>query len=69
MAPSKRADIFKPFIRLDQSRAKSTGGYGLGLAITAKIVQWHHGQIRVDSSALGGAKFVMSLPQSKSKFS
>ncbi|MBS3796294.1 MULTISPECIES: ATP-binding protein [unclassified Pseudoalteromonas] len=67
IAPSKRADIFKPFIRLDQSRAKSTGGYGLGLAITAKIVQWHHGKISVDSSALGGAKFVMSLPQPKSK--
>ncbi|MFY8273158.1 ATP-binding protein [Pseudoalteromonas sp. SSDWG2] len=59
---SKRADIFKPFIRLDQSRDKRTGGYGLGLAIGAKIVQWHHGELTISDSQLGGAKFIMSLP-------
>ncbi|MEO2266300.1 ATP-binding protein [Pseudoalteromonas sp. YIC-656] len=67
IAPHKRADIFKPFIRLDQSRDKSTGGYGLGLAITAKIVQWHHGKITVEDSELGGAKFIVALPFTKPK--
>ncbi|QFU04356.1 Sensor protein RstB [Pseudoalteromonas sp. THAF3] len=64
---SKRADIFKPFIRLDKSRDKRTGGYGLGLAICGKIVHWHQGEISVDDSPLGGARFTIILPFIKGK--
>lgn len=37
--------ILKPFYRSDQSRNQRTGGYGLGLAITQKIIQQHHGKL------------------------
>ena len=38
--------IFTPFYRVDPSREKKTGGYGLGLAIAARAVKLHHGEIR-----------------------
>ncbi len=55
-----REQIFQPFARLDTSRDKQSGGYGLGLAITQKIVQRHGGEIVVDKSTLGGARFKLS---------
>ena len=55
--------IFEPFSRLDDSRNKSTGGYGLGLAIAKKIVAVHNGEIDVSRSVhLGGACFSIHLP-------
>ncbi|MBQ4797924.1 ATP-binding protein [Pseudoalteromonas sp. MMG006] len=62
VTPSERENVFKPFTRLDKSRAKDTGGFGLGLAIVAKIIHWHQGECKVESSALGGAKFIVCLP-------
>ncbi|MEL0640356.1 ATP-binding protein [Pseudoalteromonas aliena] len=59
---SERENVFKPFTRLDKSRGKDTGGFGLGLAIVAKIVSWHQGECKVESSSLGGAKFIVYLP-------
>ncbi|WP_283710368.1 ATP-binding protein [Pseudoalteromonas prydzensis] len=55
--------VFKPFARLDKSRDKKTGGFGLGLAIVAKIVSWHQGSCALSHSELGGAKFTISLPK------
>ncbi len=37
--------IFNPFYRVDTSRTKKTGGYGLGLAIASRAIQLHHGEI------------------------
>jgi len=59
----ERARIFEPFYRLDRSRDRATGGFGLGLSIAHKAVALHGGTIRVDSSALGGAKFIITLPR------
>lgn len=58
-----RMEIFKPFARLDNSRTRRSGGYGLGLSIVQKIMVWHGGSVMVDDSeALGGARFSMLLP-------
>ena len=47
--PDKLSRIFEQFFRLDSSRASSTGGAGLGLAISKEIVELHHGAIRAES--------------------
>ena len=54
--------VFQPFSRLDTSRDKKSGGYGLGLAICQKIVQQHNGTILAEKSPLlGGARFRMNI--------
>ncbi|MBZ5485971.1 HAMP domain-containing protein [Halomonas aquamarina] len=59
-----RVDIFKPFTRLDDSRARSLGGYGLGLSIVQKIMAGHGGSVTVDTSpTLGGARFTLLVPR------
>ena len=57
-----REKIFQPFFRLDQSRSRASGGYGLGLAIAKRIITWHRGSIAVSASPLGGARFSLTLP-------
>jgi len=61
--PAEERDrIFDPFYRLDRSRDRATGGFGLGLSIAQKAVVLHGGTLRVETSALGGARFVIALP-------
>ncbi|MDP2636431.1 MULTISPECIES: ATP-binding protein [unclassified Pseudoalteromonas] len=59
---AQREAVFKPFTRLDKSRDKKTGGFGLGLAIVAKIISWHQGDYLVSDSTLGGARVTIYLP-------
>ncbi|TMP37268.1 ATP-binding protein [Pseudoalteromonas rubra] len=59
---SQREQVFQPFSRLDKSRSKETGGFGLGLAIVSKILSWHGTVCHVGESDLGGAKFTLALP-------
>lgn len=54
--------IFEPFARLETSRDKSSGGYGLGLAIAARILQRHKGSIHVENCAPCGACFILRWP-------
>ena len=61
----ERERVFKPFARLDKSRHRASGGYGLGLSIVKRIVDWHGGEIRVDESPEGGARFTVTLPKSQ----
>ena len=59
-----RSEVFKPFARLDDSRARRSGGYGLGLSIVQKVMAWHGGSVMVDAGAtLGGARFTLLLPR------
>lgn len=46
--------IFNPFYRVDTSRTKKTGGYGLGLAIASRAIQLHHGEIMALNNSKGG---------------
>ena len=59
----ERQRIFEAFARLDDSRTRASGGYGLGLSIVSRIAYWFGGKIAVDQSPiLGGARFTMSWP-------
>jgi two-component system, OmpR family, sensor histidine kinase RstB len=59
----QRDKIFDAFVRLDPSRDRATGGFGLGLAIVQGIMQAHQGSSSVENSALGGACFICRWPQ------
>lgn len=54
--------IFRPFHRLDQARQRSTGGYGVGLAITERAVRLHGGEVAASNSPEGGLIVEMRLP-------
>jgi len=54
--------IFTPFTRLNQSRDRKLGGYGLGLAIVRQIAEAHQGTIEVIPSKLGGTTFLLKFP-------
>lgn len=56
--------VFSAFARLDDSRTRNSGGYGLGLSIVRRILFWHGGQSFVGrSSELGGARFSLVWPR------
>jgi signal transduction histidine kinase len=58
-----RASVFRAFTRLDTSRNRETGGFGLGLAIVARIASLHRGRVIAGASrALGGARMAMEWP-------
>lgn len=58
-----REKVFIPFARLDDSRTRASGGYGLGLSIVSRITFWFNGHMQVDASPkLGGARFMMRWP-------
>ncbi|HVY48383.1 MAG TPA: ATP-binding protein, partial [Minicystis sp.] len=55
--------VFQPFRQADAGISRSSGGLGLGLAISRQLVELHGGQIRASSAGLGkGAWFVVRLP-------
>jgi two-component system sensor histidine kinase RstB len=58
----KRKAIFTAFSRLDRACDRITDGYGLGLAITRRILTLHHGHARARSSPLGGARLSLEWP-------
>ncbi|MBJ2267357.1 two-component sensor histidine kinase [Pseudomonas sp. MF6772] len=58
----QRARIFEPFYRLDRSRDRATGGFGLGLAISRRAVEAQGGTLTVQASPLGGARLRLWLP-------
>lgn len=64
IAPEARELVFEPFVRLDPSRDRATGGCGLGLAIVHSIAQAMSGEVACDASSLGGARFSFSWPVS-----
>ncbi|MDQ2393268.1 sensor histidine kinase BfmS [Acinetobacter baumannii] len=63
-----RKRVFEAFARLDDSRTRASGGYGLGLSIVSRIAYWFGGEIKVDESpSLGGARFIMTWPTHRFK--
>jgi signal transduction histidine kinase len=54
--------VFERFHRVDPSRARATGGAGLGLAIVRRLVEAHGGTVAVESEPGRGATFTFTLP-------
>ena len=54
--------VFERFYRVDKSRARATGGVGLGLTITKRLVEAHGGRITVRSQVGNGSTFTFILP-------
>lgn len=63
MPPEAAANIFKPFVRVDDSRNSQTGGTGLGLSIVHKIIEAHGGSIELHTDINRGCAFFITLPR------
>ena len=62
--PEELPQIFDRFYRVDPSRARATGGSGLGLTLAKQLVEAHQGTIGVESEAGNGSCFYVELPVS-----
>jgi signal transduction histidine kinase len=60
--PAQREAVLEPFVRLESSRSRRTGGAGLGLAIVCNLVEAHGGQVAIDDAPGGGARVTVRLP-------
>ncbi len=61
--PEHLVRVFERFYRADRSRARSSGGSGIGLTIARALIEAHGGRIEAESEGPGrGARFVVSLP-------
>jgi len=54
--------IFDRFYRVDKSRTRDEGGFGLGLNIAKKIIDIHTAKIDIQSEVEKGTKFIISFP-------
>jgi len=54
--------IFEPFVRVETSRSRETGGIGMGLAIARSIVHGHGGDIEAVNGEEGGLRVIVTLP-------
>lgn len=61
--PEELPLIFEPFYRIDKSRSRQTGGYGLGLRICKIIMEAHKGKIEVESTPGQGTTFSLYFPE------
>jgi two-component system OmpR family sensor kinase len=62
LAEAQAARVFERFYRTDDSRARASGGAGLGLSIVAAVTEVHGGTAEAHPTPGGGATFVITLP-------
>lgn len=60
--PEETQLVFERFHRVDPSRARSTGGVGLGLTIAKQLIEAHGGSIHAESPPGAGSRFIFELP-------
>lgn len=62
------ASIFEPFIKLSSRRTREQGHFGLGLAITNKVITWHGGTVKASNNkGTSGACFALTLPNTNNR--
>ncbi|MGX1742437.1 ATP-binding protein [Bosea sp. NPDC055353] len=61
--PSDMERVFHPFVRLEESRGRQTGGSGLGLTIASAVVYSHGGRIELANRPAGGLQVTLALPK------
>ena len=60
--PAELAKIFEPFFRADKSRDHAHGGQGIGLAITARVMELHAGSVEARNRDGGGLEVILKFP-------
>ena len=60
--PEDLPRLFEPFFRVDRSRSRTTGGYGLGLSLCRRIMEAHGGTVEARNRPGGGAEFTLTFP-------
>jgi signal transduction histidine kinase len=63
IAPQELERIFRPFVRLESSRNRDTGGAGLGLTIARSVARSHGGDVTLGNRAGGGLRAIITLPR------
>ncbi len=59
---SEQDNVFKPFYKINKSRAESKSSVGLGLSIASDIIRSHGGNIKLESSKMNGLRVKIFLP-------
>jgi signal transduction histidine kinase len=62
ISPEELAYIWEPFYRVDKSRSRKTGGYGLGLSLCKTIMEAHEGKIEISSMVDEGTTVSIYIP-------
>jgi signal transduction histidine kinase len=59
-------EIIKPFVRVDKSRSRKTGGAGLGLALVQRIASLHQAKLIIESEFSKGTQVILQFPEAES---
>jgi signal transduction histidine kinase len=62
ISPEQRDMVFEPFVRLEESRSRKTGGAGLGLSIARNVAETHGGRLTLEMAPGSGTRAVIRLP-------
>lgn len=60
---ARKDDVFEPFVRLETSRSRQTGGVGLGLALVRSVIRAHDGSVALENVQNHGLRVIVTLPR------
>ena len=58
-----RDQVFERFSRLDDSRSRDTGGFGLGMSIIKAVMDKHKGDVKLEASKFNGLRIRLNFPK------